>query len=149
MLETFLLAMAPIGELRVALPAGIIVYGLDYFTAYIVSVIGNIVPVIFLLYFLDPISKWLSMHFKVCDKFFNWVFERTRRKTNSEMIKYGHIALIGFVAIPLPFTGAWTGAIAAFLFAVPNKKAFALICLGVLLSGIIVLILTSTGLWLI
>jgi uncharacterized membrane protein len=148
-IKTFLLAMTPIGELRIALPMGIIFYQLNWVVAYVVSVIGNIVPVILLLYFLDPVSKWLSMHSRVFDKFFKWLFERTRKKTSEKMMKYGQIALIGFVAIPLPFTGAWTGSIAAFLFAVPNKRAFYLISLGVLISGLIVLILTKTGLWLI
>ena len=64
------------------------------------------------------------------------------------MEKYGAIALITFVAIPLPFTGAWTGSIGAFLFNIPFKKAFPLILLGVLISGAIMLLLTQTGLWL-
>lgn len=144
-IKTLLLAMTPIGELRVALPMGILAYGLDWKTAYFFSVLGNIIPVVFLLLFLGPVSNWLSLKSKICAKFFTWIFERTRKKTNSRMDKYGAIALISFVAIPLPFTGAWTGSIAAFLFGIPFKKAFPLIFLGVLMAGIIVLALVSTG----
>ena len=147
--KTFLLAMTPVGELRVALPMGIIIYDLNWKLALLVSVLGNLVPVVFLLLFLGPIFKWLSNNFSIFNKFFNWLFERTRKKTGSKIEKYGNIALISFVAIPLPLTGAWTGAIAAFLFGIKFKKAFPLIALGVLIAGIIVLTLIQTGLWLI
>ena len=149
-LKIFLMAMAPVGELRVALPVGILAYGLEDHIAFLVSVLGNLVPVFFLLLLLGPISRFLSQNCIVFEKFFNWLFERTRRKTGAKITKYGAIALIGFVAIPLPFTGAWTGAIAAFLFGIPLKKAFPLISLGVIIAGVIVLILTKVGaLWLI
>lgn len=146
--KTFLLAMMPIGELRVALPVALVVYNLNWFWAYFISVIGNTIPAIFLLLFLGPVSQWLSKELGSFNKFFNWLFERTRRKSTSRMEKYGPIALVTFVAIPLPFTGAWTGAIVAFLFDIPFKKAFPLIVLGILISGAIVLMLTQMGLWL-
>jgi len=149
-LKTFLLAMAPIGELRIALPVALTIYEMNWILAFLVSVLGNLVPVIFLLLFLGPVSNWFSDNFKTCNRFFNWLFERTRKKSNSRMEKYGTIALISFVAIPLPFTGAWTGAIVAFLFNIPFKKAFSLIALGVVIAGGIVLGLTQLGLlWLI
>ncbi len=143
-IETFFLAMTPIGELRASLPVALTVYNMNWLLALIISVIGNLVPVIFLLLFLGPVSQWLSSKFKTCDKFFSWLFERTRRKSSARIEKYGTIALVSFVAIPLPFTGAWTGAIAAFLFNIPFKKAFPLISLGVVIAGIIVLTLTQT-----
>jgi len=147
-LNVFLLAMTPVGELRVAIPVALLVYNLNWLWAYFISIIGNMVPVIFILLFLSPVSRWLSKRLSFCDKFFNWLFERTRRKSSPRMEKYGAIALITFVAIPLPFTGAWTGSIGAFLFNIPFKKAFPLILLGVLISGAIMLLLTQTGLWL-
>ena len=61
------------------------------------------------------------------------------------MEKYGYPALIVFVAIPLPMTGAWTGALIAFLFGIPFKKAFPLITLGIMIAGIIVLVISKTG----
>ncbi len=146
--NVLILAMTPVGELRVALPVALAIYDFHWTLAYLISVIGNIIPVIFLLLFLGPVSKWFSEKFGLCDSFFNWLFERTRRKNNGRVEKYGAIALISFVAIPLPFTGAWTGSIVAFLFGIPFKKAFPLISLGVLISGAIMLILTQTGLWL-
>jgi len=149
-LKTFFLAMMPIGELRFALPVALSIYDMNWALAFFVSIIGNLAPVVFLLLFLGPISKWFSHNFKICSKFFNWLFERTRKKSNSRIEKYGCLAIISFVAIPLPFTGAWTGAIVAFLFNIPFKKAFPLIALGVVIAGGIVLGLTQLGLiWLI
>jgi len=148
-IKTFLLAMTPVGELRVALPVAVAIHNLDWRLAFLVSVLGNLIPIVFLLLLLGPVSKWLSSSFLIFNKFFDWLFKKTRKKTGRGMEKYGDIALISFVAVPLPLTGAWTGAIAAFLFGVSFKKAFLLITLGVLISGIIVLTLTQAGLWLI
>lgn len=148
-LNVFLLAMTPLGELRIALPVALVVYGFSWFWAISVSVVGNMIPVIFLLLFLKPVSGWLSSKFNICQSFFDWLFERARRKSNHRMEKYGAIALVSFVAIPLPFTGAWTGSMIAFLFNIPFKKALPLIFLGVLMSGVIMLLLTQSSLWLI
>ena len=143
-IETFFLAMTPVGELRVSLPVALMAYNMNWPAAFLVSVIGNLVPILFLLLFLGPLSDWLSLRFKTCNRFFSWLFERTRKKSSSRIEKYGSIALVSFVAIPLPFTGAWTGAVAAFLFNIPFKKAFPLITLGVVIAGAIVLLLTQT-----
>ena len=144
-IQIFLLAMAPIGELRVSIPVGLTVYNLNLFLVYFISVIGNLVPVILLLLFLKPISKWLSQRFEIFQKFFSWIFKRAKKKYNSRMEKYGYPALIIFVAIPLPVTGGWTASLIAFLFGIPLKKAFSLIALGTLTAGLIVSLITRAG----
>jgi uncharacterized membrane protein len=149
-IKTFLLAMTPIGELRIALPVALTLYDMNWVWAFFISVLGNLVPVVFLLLFLEPVSKRLSNNSKFFQKFFSWLFEKTRKKSSPGIEKYGEIALASFVAIPLPLTGAWTGAVVAFLFGIPFKKAFLLIALGVVIAGGIVLALTQLGLlWLI
>lgn len=137
-ISTFLLAMTPIGELRAAIPTAMYIYYLSWQTAYITAVLGNLVPVIFLLLFLEPVSKFLSKNFKVFDRFFSWLFAKTRRRADSKLKRYGYLALVLFVAVPLPLTGAWTGSVIAFLFNIPFKFAFPLIALGVLIAGLIV-----------
>jgi len=137
-IQTLLLAMTPIGELRVSIPVAIYNLNLSWQIAYIVSVIGNLIPVVFLLLFLEPVSKYLSQKFKFFQRFFDWLFTRTRKKANTKIRKYGYPALVLFVAIPLPITGAWTGSVIAFLFNIPFKIAFPLIGLGVLIAGLIV-----------
>jgi len=144
-LYTFLLAMTPLGELRVAIPVGVVVYKLPDFWVYAVSVAGNLVPAVLLLLFLGPVSKWFSERINFCHNFFQNLFEKTRQKHTAKIEKYGFWALIIFTAIPLPITGGWTAALIAFLFDVPFKKALGAISLGVAIAGIIVLLATKAG----
>ncbi len=132
---TILLAMAPISELRGAIPYAWS-QGISPLIAYIIAVIGNLIPVIPLLLLLGPISRLLR-RFKLFDRFFDWWFKHTLRR--SKLIeKYESFGLILFVMIPLPVTGAWTGSVAAFLLGIRFKFAFPAIVAGVLLAGIIV-----------
>ncbi len=143
-IQVFLLAMTPLGELRLALPLALTIYQIDWLTAYFLTVIGNLVPVVFLLLFLGRFSEWLSKKSKICQKFFNWWFYKTRQKIEKKIKRYGcYSALILFVAVPLPLTGAWSGAVAAFLFDIPFWKALCLIALGVMLCGLIILLLSK------
>ena len=134
---TALLAALPVGELRVAIPVAIGVYGMDPLTAYIVAVIGNMLPVVPLLLFLESVSNYLR-RWVFWDVFFNWLFTRTYHRHNEKFERYGTIALLFFVAIPLPVTGAWTGCAAAFVFGIQFRHAFLAILGGVMLAGIIV-----------
>lgn len=134
---TILLAAAPISELRGAIPYAIS-QGFSWQTAFIISVIGNMIPVFFILWLLGPISVWLRKNFRIFDKFFSWLFHYTRTKHAEKIEKYKELALILLVAIPLPMTGAWTGSLVAFLFGLEYKKALPLIFIGVLIAGIIV-----------
>ncbi len=143
--QTFLLAMVPIGELRISIPIALTVYNLNWLSTYFISVIGNLIPVVLLLRFLGPISSWLSENFKFFQRFFSWLFEKTRKKYRPNLNKYGRLALITFVALPFPFTGGWTGSLIAFLFGIPFKLAFPLIALGVMIAGGIVLTFTWAG----
>jgi len=144
-LVTLLLAMTPLGELRLAIPVGLGIYHLNAFLVYFVAVIGNLIPVVFLLLLLEPMSNWLSRGSSILKTFFSWLFERTRKKYDSKIRTYGYPVLALFVAIPLPITGAWTGSLIAFLFGIPFKKAFPAISLGVITAGVIVLALTKAG----
>jgi len=145
-LATFLIATLPIAELRAAIPIALGVYHLPVFSTYLISVLGNILPIIFLLWFLDPLSNWLSKHSRFFKKFFDWIFKRTRQRFSKKYERWGLFALTLFVAIPLPVTGGWTGSMAAFLFGIPFKKAFPLIVLGILIAGVIVT-LASLGIF--
>ncbi|OJI07883.1 hypothetical protein BK004_00375 [bacterium CG10_46_32] len=137
-LATFLAAMTPIGELRLAIPLALAKYNLEPVSAYVISVLGNLVPVIFLLLFLEAVSLFLIDHSKTFEQFFDWLFERTRKRIGHRYELYGYIALVLFVAIPLPITGAWTGSVAAYLLGIPFWRAFGLIAIGVSIAGVIV-----------
>lgn len=141
-LKTFITAMTPIGELRAAIPLALTRYSLSFWEAYVLAVIGNMVPIFFIVYLLEPVSEFLSKHFKFFKWFFHWLFERTRKKHSKKFEVLEETALVTFVAIPLPVTGAWTGAVAAFVFGIPPKKSLPLIFLGVLIAGVVVSVIT-------
>lgn len=139
---TLLISMLPISELRGAIPIAISVYNMSALSAFFWAVLGNIIPVIFILWLLERVSNFLSHHIYFFNRFFIWLFENTRRKHSKKFERWRDLALVILVAIPLPFTGAWTGALAAFVFGVPIKRAFPLIVLGVLIAGVIVSLIT-------
>jgi uncharacterized membrane protein len=101
------------------------------------SVFGNLLPIIPLLLFLGPVSDYLK-RFACGDKFFAWLFARTRRKCIQDHENFGLTALAIFVAIPLPMTGAWTGCVVAFLLGFRFWPSFTAIAAGVLIAGVIV-----------
>lgn len=139
-----LMAMIPLGELRTSIPFAIGIYKMDPLHAFLLSIIGNMLPVVPLLLFLDPVSNWLR-RYSIFDRFFNWLFARTRRY-DSKIEKYGALGLAPFVAIPLPVTGAWTACAVAFVFGIRCRYAFAAILAGVIIAGLIVT-LSCMGVW--
>ncbi|MBN2191041.1 MAG: small multi-drug export protein [Candidatus Aureabacteria bacterium] len=137
-----IIAALPIVELRGAIPVAHLM-GMKPFKAYLISIAGNMIPVIPIILLLGPLTRWLSK-FPGGRKFFDWFFERTRAKA-SLVEKYKAVGLALFVAIPLPVTGAWTGCAAAFLFKVKPVFAFIAILSGVMIAGIIMSVISVMG----
>jgi uncharacterized membrane protein len=132
----FFLAMLPVLELRGAIPWAMLAGGMTWQGALTWSLSGNFVPIIPILLLLEPVAKVLR-RWKWLDKFFAWLFARTRRK-GKIVEKFEFFGLIVLVAIPLPGTGAWTGALAAFVFGVRFWLALPAIVIGVIIAGILV-----------
>ena len=140
---TAIIATLPIFELRGAIPWAHAATDLSWQTIYLYAVLGNFLPVLPLLYLLEPVSTWLR-RFRLFDRFFEWLFARTRKR--GKMIeRYEALGLILFVGIPLPVTGAWTGTVAAFIFGISKKWAIPCIMAGILLSGAIVTLVVLGG----
>ena len=135
-LQVFIVSMTPISELRGAIPLGLL-NNMQWWEVYIIAVIGNIVPVPFILKLLLPVEKFLRK-WKRWDSFFSWLFEHTRKRTEERIKKWESIGLILFVAAPLPVTGAWTGSLAAYIFDLNFKRSLICIIIGVLIAGVIV-----------
>jgi len=132
----------PVSELRGAIPLALS-FGMPLAKAFWLSVLGNCIIVIPALFLFEPVTKVLRK-FKIWSKFFDWVFERTKK--NSDVVqKYEALGLAIFVAIPLPITGAWSGVIAASLFKIRFRYAFPSIVLGVICAGLIVSALCAFG----
>ena len=141
-LKTFLVAMSPIIELRGAIPLAYGVYKMPIWSAYLFSVVGNIVPLIGIVVLAKPISQWLSERFNFFKKFFDWLFLKVSKKTEKLGILGKNLIVVVLTAIPIPFIGGWTGALANFILEIPAKKGIILVSLGAMISGIIVSLLT-------
>jgi len=141
-LKTILIAASPLVELRGAIPLALKVYHLPLWSAVVFSLIGNLAITCLLLLFLAPFSRYLSAKCRLAKSFFEWLFEKARRSHEKSFRKWEDFALFLFVAIPLPFTGAWSAALCAFLFRVKFKQAFSLIGSGLLVAAIFITLLT-------
>ena len=142
-LVVLVISALPVLELRGALPVAINQFHFPWYYAFLLAIIGNLLPVPFLLLFLDTFSRLLSK-IGIFEKMLHWLFERTRRR-GKIINRYERIGLALFVAIPLPVTGAWTGSLAAVLFGLKFKHAFLSIFIGVLIAGTIVTCLCLLG----
>ncbi len=138
------LSMMPISELRGAIPLALGSYGMNPYISIPVIVIFNFIPVPFILLFLQPVEKWLRK-WKFWDNMLNKIFEHTRKRTRKSIERWESVALILFVAIPLPVTGAWTGSLAAYLFGLEFKKSLLYIFIGICIAAIIVTTATMAG----
>ena len=134
------MAMVPVVELRGAIPYGVIA-GLSIPAAFIISVIGNLVPVPFLVVFIRKIFEWLRTKSEWLDSIVRKLEAKADRKKDV-VLKYEFWGLVLLVAIPLPGTGAWTGALVAAMLDMRIKRAMPAITLGVIIAGIIVTTLT-------
>jgi len=135
-LKVFILSMLPITELRGSIPWGIKFYSLSVTEIVILSIIGNILIGILILYAIGPIMKYLSKN-SLFKNILNYIFKRTKKKGKMiYLLKF--YGLIMFVGIPFPLTGVWTGSLAAYLFGLSRKKSIIAITAGVLISSIIV-----------
>lgn len=135
----FIISMLPILELRGGLLAASIL-NLDFIPGFIISILGNILPIPIVLLFLDKILRWLEKY-KVTKNFVKKLENKILSK-KKQIEKYGYIGLILFVGIPLPGTGAWTGSALAVLLNMDKKKSFVYIILGIILASIIMSILS-------
>lgn len=136
----FLISMLPLSELRGGLPLALSM-GIPPIQAYLISILGNTIPVLPLLLGLKFLIK-LGKRYKWSQRLF-WIIERKTWKKQEVVKKYGMLGIVVLVAIPLPITGAWTGSLVSILLSIPVKHAFPAIFSGICLAGFIVLIVTT------
>ena len=137
---TFLMAMVPVVELRGAIPYGVIA-GLSVPEAFILAVLGNLAPIPFLVVFTRKVFEWLRTKSEGLDRIVRKL-EAKADKNKGLVEKYEFFGLMLLVAIPLPGTGAWTGALVAAMMNMRLKRAMPAITVGVIVAGIIVTTLT-------
>lgn len=139
-LMTFLMAMVPVIELRGAIPYGVL-QGLSIGEALAVSIAGNLAPIPVLIVFTRRVFEWL----KGKSDHLNRLVLKLEAKAESKketVEKWEFLGLVILVAIPLPGTGAWTGALVAAMMDMRLKRAFPAVVIGVIIAGIIVSVVT-------
>ncbi len=143
----FFMGMLPITELQGAIIFGVTVLDMNPWVAFISGTSGCIVMAMFLLFFLQRVTELLRKHFKIFERLFSWLFERTQHKYAKGISELGHFALFTYIAIPTPGSGGWTGALIAYVFGIPRKKAAWILSLGLIVTGLIVMFGTEGLLW--
>ena len=135
----FIISLMPILELRGGMLAATLLK-VPYIKGLVICVIGNILPILFVLLLLEKILE-LFEKWSVTRKVVRWLEKKAQSK-RSQIDKYGYLGLILFVGIPLPGTGAWTGSLVAIMLGLDKKKSFICIMIGVILASIIMSILS-------
>lgn len=132
--------MVPVFELRGAIPVGVAA-GLPFWIVFITAILGNLLPVPFLILFTRRVFEWLRKKSALLERLVSRLEKKAAAKEDL-LKKYELLGLCILVAIPLPGTGAWTGSLVAAVFDIRMKHAFPAIALGVLIAAVIVSVVT-------
>ena len=144
--QIFFGSMIPWLESRYVIPYSMLNLGWQWYEAFPLAILGNMLPIPFILLFFHYVEKFLR-NFKFWSNIMDWLFAKTRSRADTKIRRYEHLGLLIFVAIPLPFTGAWTGALIAYLFDLKFSKSIITIFIGVIIAAAITISLTLTGLF--
>lgn len=144
-LQIFVGSMIPWFESRYVIPLAI-KFGWEWWRVFPLAIAGNMLPVPFILLFFKFIEKFLR-NYKFWNKILDKLFAMTRKRASGKIRKYEYLGLIPFVAIPLPFTGAWTGSLIAYLFDLKFSKSIIMIFLGVVIAAAIMTFFTLAGIY--
>ena len=137
---TVLFSMIPVVELRGGIPFGVTL-GLPVWAAFIAAVIGNLIPIPFIIVYIRRVFQWMRERIPRLNRLVD-ALERKAHLKGRRVTKYKYLGLASFVAIPLPGTGAWTGSLAAAFLDMPLRKALPSVIAGVLTAGLAISILT-------
>lgn len=133
---TSLVSMVPVVELRGGIPFGVAL-GLAPWEAFFAAMIGNIIPLPFIVVYIRRIFRWMRRHMPRLDKLIDKLEKKAHLK-GRVVTKYKYLGLMIFVAIPLPGTGGWTGALVAAFLDMPLRRAIPALALGVMIAGFLV-----------
>lgn len=138
--------MIPWLEARYIIPFSMLQYGWEWWEAFPLAIAGNIFPIPFILLFFGYVEKFLR-RFPFWVRVMDWLFARTRKRADGRIRNFEYLGLFTFVAVPLPFTGAWTGALIAYLFNLRFSRSLLVIFLGLILAAGVMILLTVYISW--
>ena len=139
--QVFFFSMIPWLEARYVIPYAMIYLNMPVWQAFPLAIAGNMLPIPFILLFFHYFEKFLR-NYKFWTHIMDWLFAKTRKRADDRIKRYEYLGLLLFVAIPLPFTGAWTGALVAYLFDLKFTKSLITIFIGVVIAAAIMTLLT-------
>jgi len=139
--QIFFFSMIPWFESRYVIPYAILGLGWEWWQAVPIAILGNMLPIPFILLFFHYVEKWLR-NYKFWANLMDWLFAKTCKRADKKIKDYEYLGLFLFVAIPLPFTGAWTGALIAYLFDLDFKRSLLTIFVGVVTAALVMTVLT-------
>ena len=145
-IATALLATFPVTELRAAIPVGITVFDLNPIRALFSALAGNVLPLIAIFLILPPLVRFAASHSPFLNRVLEKYFHYLENKYKKHYDQFGWLILLVFVAIPLPGSGVWTGSVLAILFDIKKSYSIPAILLGMITSGILVLLITQGAL---
>lgn len=143
-IKIIFLSMIPWFESRYVMPLAMLQFSWEWWQVFPLAVLGNMIPVPFVLLFFHLVEKFLR-NFTKWSQLLDRLFDKTRRRADAKIRRYEYLGLIFFVAIPLPFTGAWTGSLIAYLFDLNFRRSILVILVGVLIAASIMTVLTLSG----
>ena len=144
-LIVLLTAMTPIGELRASIPLAITSMDMPWPQALGLSIVGNIIPVPFIIYALRTVGARIEAQENVAGRLLRWRTARIHQSRGPRVQRYGFFGIMLAVAVPLPLTGAWTGALIVWTLHEPLRRGLPAIAAGVVMAGIVVTSLTLAG----
>ena len=143
-LQIFLLSMIPGFESKFSIPFAVQILNWEWWEAFPIALAGNMILVPFGLLFFKKLEQFLKI-FKPFRKLMDFIFPRIRRKAGSKVQRYETAALLFFVVVPLPFTGAGLGTVIAYLFDLPFTRSLIMIFIGVVISAVVLITIFITG----
>ncbi len=141
--QVFFFSMIPWFESRYVIPYAMLGLGWSWWHAFPFAIVGNVLPVPFILLFFHHVEKFLR-RFRFWVNVMDWLFSKTRKRADRKIRRYEYFGLLLFVAVPLPFTGAWTGALVAYLFDLDFSKSLFTIFVGIVIGAVVMVGLTLT-----
>lgn len=142
--QIFFGSMLPWLEARYIIPYAMLILKWNWWGAFPIAIIGNFLPIPLILLFFKYVEKFLRKY-NFWEKIMDSLFERTRKRADIRIRRYEYLGLLLFVAIPLPFTGAWTGALIVYLFDLNFTRSLVTIFIGIIIAAITMIVLTLTG----
>lgn len=130
-------SMLPVIELRGTIPYAMASSNMPAWQVLLWALAGNYAVALILIEMLPPVVNFMRKHLPFFNKLLDWLFHKTRSKHSKRMSELGHIALLTFVAVPLPGSGAWSGVLAAYVFGVDKKITRRMVFIGLVIAGLL------------